>query len=220
MSLVPTAAASLLVLFGAAQELIVTNPQAKAPSSAPVAAPSPESAAITQATRAISAPDPTDDADVIPKGAPSDDYEFVAWCSGILSGHMELFGRVKPELDAISKRWNTLEQDEKDYAVQREEGRKAQALFTRAMRAAEAASPREITPRGQAAIAAGVGMWQQINSVDKTNQAYSWLNWGLPARCEKVATDLEQRSILAAAVLRESKGLAPVAPRAPALPRQ
>lgn len=233
MSLVPTAAASLLVLFGAAQELIITNPRvATPPPAAPAAsAPAPvlaptspavgtaEAAAITQATRAISAPDPTDDADVIPNGAPADDYEFVAWCSGILSGHMELFGRVKPELDAISKRWNTLEQDEKDYALQREEGRKAQALFTRSMRAAEAASPREITPRGQAAIAAGVGMWQQINSVDKTNQAYSWLNWGLPARCEKVATELEQRSILAAAVLRESKGLAPVAPRAPALPR-
>ena len=106
--------------LGAAQELITTNPQYRqAPPSAPVVAPkveaapapappaavapapSSDAAAITQATRAISAPDPTDDADVIPKGAPSDDYEFVAWCAGILSGHMELFGRVKPELDDL-----------------------------------------------------------------------------------------------------------------------
>jgi len=180
------------------------------------AAPTPAEAQIARAT---SAPDPTADADVIPKGAPADDYEFVAWCSGILSGHMELFGRVKPELDAISKRWNTLEQDEKDYLVQREEGRKAQARFARAMRAAEAAAPREITPRGQAAITAGVSMWQSINSVDKRDQAYSWLNWGLPARCEKIAASLEQKSILAAAVRRESGGVAPVTPTAPSLPR-
>jgi hypothetical protein len=165
------------------------------------------------------APDATADAEVLPRGAPSDDYEFVAWCSGILSGHMELFTRVKPELDVISKRWNTLEQDERDYALQREAGLKAQAMFARAMRAAEAASPREITPSGQAAIASGVGMWKDINTVDKTNQAYSWLNWGLPARCEKIAASLEQRSTLAAAARRQPAGLAPATPVAPPLPR-
>lgn len=184
-----------------------------------VPTPSLDAATVNQATRAIGAPDPTGDADVLPKGAPSDDYEFVAWCSGILSGHMELFTRVKPELDVISKRWNTLEQDEKDYAIQREAGLKAQAQFTRAMRAAEAASPREITLRGQSALASGVGMWKDINTVDKTNQAYSWLNWGLPARCEKTAASLEQRSTLAAAARRQTGGIAPATPTAPGLPR-
>ncbi len=62
-------------------------------------------------------------------------------------------------------------------------------------------------------------MWQSINSVDKRDQAYSWLNWGLPARCEKIAASLEQKSILAAAVRRESGGVAPVTPTAPSLPR-
>lgn len=201
-----------------AQELVVTNPAAKA---APKTTTTPPAAVSLgrDAERAVSAPDPTDDADIVPKGAPSDDYEFVGWCQGILSGHMELFGRVKPELDAISKRWNTLEQDEKDYVEQRAAGVKAQALFSRAMRVAEQAAPREIKPQGQIAISNGVAMWSQINNVDKQSQAYSWLNWGLPARCETIATQLEKRSTLAAAVMRKPTGAAQTAtPKAPALP--
>lgn len=166
-----------------AQEVIVTNPRAK---------PSTSTAATAAASK-----DPTTDSGIVPRGAPTDDYEFIGWCSGILSGHMDLFRRVKPELDLISKRWGTLAQDEKDYAEQRAAGKKAQALFTRSMRAAEAASPEDLQPRGQAAIASGVAMWSEIDTVDANNQAYSWLNWGLPARCEKVAGQLEARATLA-----------------------
>lgn len=200
-----------------AQELVVTQPAARpAPNPAPVAS----TALGRDAERAVAAPDPTDDADVVPKGAPSDDYEFVGWCQGILSGHMELFGRVKPELDVISKRWNTLDQDEKDYVQQRAAGVTAQGLFSRAMRAAESAAPREIRAQGQLAITDGVNMWNQINNVDKQSQAYSWLNWGLPARCERIATQLESRSTLAAAVMRNPTGAVPTAtPKAPGLPK-
>jgi hypothetical protein len=159
------------------------------------------------------------DEDRLPKGAPKDDYEFVGWCTGILSGHMELFTRVKPELDEISKRWNTVEQDAKDYAEQHKAGVEIQALFARAMRAAEAASPRDIRPAGQAAANAGVGMWSAINTVDKKNQAYSWLNWELPPRCERVAQELEQRSKLNAALLRRPTGVTAGAVVAPPLPK-
>jgi len=182
-----------------AQEVVVTNPRAK---------PAPASTSATAATTASK--DPTADAAIVPRGAPVDDYEFVGWCSGILTGHMDLFRRVKPELDAISKRWGTLAEDEKDYVEQRAAGQKAQALFAHAMRAAEAASSREIKPRGQAAIASGLAMWSEIDTVDATNQAYSWLNWGLPARCEKVAGQLEARATLAA-VTPTAPAVAPAA---------
>lgn len=193
------AVAAMLVLIGAPEQQIITG--------------------AGQTARSAQTADAALDPDALPKGAPADDYEFVAWCSGILSGHMELFGRVKPELDVISKRWNTLEQDQKDYAQQRQAGLQAQTVFARAMRAAEAASPREINSRGQTAITSGVNMWKDINAIDATNQAYSWLNWGLPARCEKIAASLEQRSTLAAATRRQTGGIAPATPTAPPLPR-
>lgn len=145
----------------------------------------------------------------LPAGAPSDDYEFVAWCYGVLGGHMDLFTEVKPELDAISKRWNTEKEDAKDYAAQRAAGRQDMKLFGDAMLAAEKANPQPIHERGVAAAARGRGMWTPAQFADKKLAAYSWMNWGLPERCEKVATRLKAHAALAAPALQANVDPAP-----------
>ena len=45
-------------------------------------------------------------------------------------------------------------------------------------------------------------MWAEFNTVDKTMQAYSWMNWELPEKCPKVAEALENKALLMAPALR------------------
>jgi hypothetical protein len=144
-----------------------------------------------------------------PKGAPHADYEFTAWCYGVLRQHMTLYNQVKPELTAISKRWDTVEEDDKDYADQLAAGRMYLAQFSRALELAEKASPRPINAQGAAAVEAGRKMWQEFDTVDKTMQAYSWMNWELPEKCPKVATALENKALLMAPALRANLPAAP-----------
>jgi hypothetical protein len=153
------------------------------------------------------APNPLNDP--VPAGAPSGDYEFVGWCAGALATHMQLYGQVKPELDAIAIRWDTVDEDAQAYAQQQLAGRQAMAEFERAMRAAEAASNSNIAPNGQVAIQSGSAMWSGIRQVSPRDQAYSWLNWELPPRCQAVATRLEQRSTLLGAALNNPTAAAP-----------
>jgi hypothetical protein len=141
-------------------------------------------------------------AEAWPRGAPHQDYEFTAWCYGVLRQHMELYNQVKPELQAISKRWQTEEEDAKSYADQLAAGRMYLTQFSRALEAAEKASPRPINAQGAAAIEQGRKMWAQFNTVDKTMQAYSWMNWELPDKCIKVAGALENKSLLMAPALK------------------
>ena len=141
-------------------------------------------------------------ADDYPTGAPRDDYEFTAWCYGVLRRHMELYDEVKPELEAISKRWKTEEEDRKSYAEQIAAGRDALAGFRRAITLAERASPQPINVRGAAAIEQGRQMWNQMGTVDKNWQAYSWMNWELPEKCMKVSAALEDKALLMAPALK------------------
>jgi hypothetical protein len=148
------------------------------------------------------------DADDLPPGAPRDDYEFVGWCAGALTGHMALYEQVQPTLKQISKRWGTEAADEKDYAAKQVVGRDLLEQFAEAMKAAERASTQTIAPRGQRAIAMGRDKWAAIATVDENARAYSWLNWGLPERCERVAAQLKTRATLMSAVLRDNSDAA------------
>ena len=38
-------------------------------------------------------------------GAPTDDYQFVAWCYGALSGYLDLHDEVMPEVTRIESTW-------------------------------------------------------------------------------------------------------------------
>lgn len=187
-----------------------TQAQPKATVPATTAAAPVVPAAAPQVARA----DPPEDD--TPRGAPKDDYLFVAWCEGVLATHMQLYARVKPELDAISLRWNTVEEDAKNYSEQQIAGREAIARFERAMRAAEAASPRNLIPDGRIAMQMGIDRWAELGTVDARNQAYSWMNWELPDRCSRIATQLEARSQMAAPLFRNNT--AAVAPPPPPTP--
>lgn len=161
----------------------------------PAAAPTPAITAVADAPKV----------DDWPKGAPHTDYEFVGWCYGVLRQHMEFYTQVRPELTAISKRWKTEEEDEKSYADQMAAGKSILAEMTRALEMTERASPRPIQTQGAAAIEQGRKMWAEFNTVDKTMQAYSWMNWELPEKCPKVAKTLENRSTLMAPALRANQ---------------
>jgi hypothetical protein len=143
-------------------------------------------------------------ADDLPAGAPRDDYEFVGWCAGVLTGHMALYEQVQPTLKQISQRWGTEKTDEVDYAAKQVAGRDLLEQFAEAMKAAERASTQTIAPRGARAIALGRDKWAAIATVDENARAYSWLNWGLPERCERVAGQLKSRATLMGAVLRDN----------------
>ena len=78
-------------------------------------------------------------------------------CYGALSGHMELYKIVKPELDKLP------DQDPKETAAldaeQLKAGQEYLALYKRAMEAAEKASPQPINARGGQAVKAGGNIW-------------------------------------------------------------
>jgi hypothetical protein len=148
-------------------------------------------------TSAARNPTIADEADPLPPGTPTDDYEFMGWCTGILSGHMELYTKVKPQLDVISKRWNSVDEDNKQEADQQVEGHKLLARFRGVMAKAEAQKP-SLGPSGQAAVKKGLDNWAKIDSVDAQTQAYSWMNFGLPIQCETKVTALEKSPIVIA----------------------
>jgi hypothetical protein len=195
-----------------ARNLILVLAAAATPA---LAQPKPAAVAPTPATAPAAAPT-APGKDDWPTGAPHTDYEFTAWCYGVLRQHMELYTQVKPELLAISKRWKTEEEDEKSYADQQAAGKMYLAQFAKAIEAAEKASPRPINTQGAAAIEQGRKMWSQFNTVDKTMQAYSWMNWELPEKCPKVAVALENRAMLMAPALRANQSSSNSAPPAKA----
>jgi hypothetical protein len=139
----------------------------------------------------------------IPASAPTDDYGFVAWCHGALSGHMALRPLVKDELDSLSPA--PANDDEK----QKEAGDEYLKLYSRAMTAAEKASPTVIKPRAQAASARGFGIWNAARSAEPRTRMWSYLMWELPPRCEIAAKRLVERSDLFAQALRTSPSAAP-----------
>lgn len=131
----------------------------------------------------------------LPAGAPTDDYEFMGWCTGILTGHMELYPKVKPQLDVISKRWNTVDEDNKQQAAQQIEGRALLARLRKVMATAEATKP-GLGATGQSAFQKGMDSWSGLDKVDKQAQAYSWMNFGFPVQCETRMAALEKTPIV------------------------
>jgi hypothetical protein len=110
--------------------------------------------------------DPARDAE-IPASAPVDDYGFVAWCHGALTGHMELHDRVRPELDKVSPGG--------DDTKMTEAGEEYLGLYARALKAAEKASPSNIHDRGAQADAAGYRIWAAARAAEPRTQMWSYL---------------------------------------------
>lgn len=178
-------------LFALALAAASDEPVATATSARP--APPPAAAPAT----------PARDAD-IPASAPVDDYGFVAWCHGALSGHMELHDRVKPELEKVSPGG-----DDTDMT---NAGRDYLTLYAKALKEAEKASASNIHDRGVEADAAGYRIWAAARAAEPRTQMWSYLMWELPPRCEIAAKRLEERSTLLGEALKSDAAPADPAP--------
>lgn len=157
-----------------------------------------------EAAEAIAAAPPEAAAETVeaafPPGAPRDPYGLVAWCYGALSAHKGLRDQVMPEVTRIETAFrrpgSSLEDDLKVYDELDELSAQNLALFSRAMEAAEKASPRPINAHGADAIRRGRITWSRADDLPKARLAQEWMSWTLPARCEATATVLEERAAL------------------------
>jgi hypothetical protein len=136
----------------------------------------------------------------VPSGAPSDDYQFVAWCYGLLGGYLELHDEVMPEVTRIESTWrrpgSNLADDLKVYAHQQEQGRKDLARFKAALTAAEKASLKPINTIGAQALQRGHAVWSHGPEITKARLAQEWMSWTLPKRCITTADTLKTRATL------------------------
>ena len=131
-----------------------------------------------------------------PSGAPADDFAFVNWCKGALSGHMALMASVQPELVSLEHAGKETTDDARLDQEQMAAGREYLELYTRAIEAAEKAGGGDLHARGAAAQAQGDRIWSAARATDARTRMWSWLMWELPARCEIAARKLETRSSL------------------------
>lgn len=154
-----------------------------------------------------------------PVTPPSDDYGYVGWCYGAMSGYVELYDRAMPEVTRIERAWPTPSTEEnirEVYPAQRDEAKRNLVLFAKAMEAAEKASPTPLQDQGAAAIRRGRGVWTGAGNVPKAQLAQFWMSWSPPAKCEETARTLEARSNLFGQALSfNAPGAAPVAPPPP-----
>ena len=175
---------------------------------------------------------PASDTSDIPHGAPKDDYGFVAWCRGALSGHINLYPSVKGELEQLAIDAETMSESkmkteaeiakskaywvkELKHRAESDEimlaaGRDYLKLYTEALNAAEAASATNLKTYGEQQRDAGLRLWLAARGADARQRAEVWASWELPARCEHAANRLRDRSLLLAGVMKPQ---APDAPR-------
>lgn len=109
----------------------------------------------------------------LPPNAPTDDYSFLAYCDGLISGHIQLGETLGANADEELMRLGRLEQ--RDFASARVAGQAR-------MSAAETAS-------ATAAYEAAMTRWQPYltnGDADARQEAFD-LFFGLPGRCEHAA---------------------------------
>ena len=135
-----------------------------------------------------------------PTGAPSEDYPFVAWCYGVLSGYLELHDEVMPEVTRIESEFRRpgakLSDDLKVYADQQRAGQADLKRFRAALTAAEKASLKPINVVGAQALQRGRSVWTHGPDVSKAQIAQEWMSWTLPKRCTTTAVMMEKRAKL------------------------
>lgn len=182
---------------------------------------------------------PAEDTSDIPNGAPTDDYGFVSWCRGALSGHMQLYPSVKDELHQVElekaakedaryttdaqrdaakvRRAKEATEDAKLDGEQLDAGKMYLKLYSDALDAAEAASAANLHERGVETQDAGYRIWSAARGAEPRTRMWSWIMWELPARCETAAKRLKDRSLLLGGALKgrvEARADAPATPEA------
>lgn len=133
------------------------------------------------------------EAEYTPPGAPEDDYAFVGWCHGVLSGHRDL----------AKKLGAALLKDDKDRELEADLetiGAEYLDTYQQALLTAEMSRPRAATERAMKAREDGYARWapalyaadhggkdQQGKAVDAEG---SYVAWSLPGRCEHASKRL------------------------------
>jgi hypothetical protein len=133
--------------------------------------------------------------DVIPDGAPTDDYEFVAWCHGALAGQVELDPIVEKDMDSIEGKEKAAKRKAGDAEIAKEHKRYL-ALYEKALLAAEKASPVAIHDKGVDAELQGYKIWGATRNKAPIWRMVDWGNWEVPPHCEKAAKRLYDRASL------------------------
>lgn len=124
----------------------------------------------------------------VPQGAPSDDYELVAWCQGALRGHIELAEAIKDVLPV----------DQGQQAL----GREYLQRYETALAAAPAAKASDGLLRATNARTAGYRRWAPaLTATDRETAKFAYLGWQLPGRCDIAAERLTKTGDLLGAAL-------------------
>lgn len=121
-------------------------------------------------------------AEYTPEGAPRDDYNFVAWCHGVLSGHMALAERIQPVLPL----------DE----VQQKIGKAYLKGYEEALAAGRATRSAAELDAADAIRAAARANWNTAMKADIQLGSDTYLAWQLPGRCEHAAKRVAGRTDL------------------------
>jgi len=146
--------------------------------------------------------------DVIPDGAPTDDYEFVAWCHGALAGQVELDPIVEKDMDSIEGKAKAAQRRAGDQEIARQH-KIYLALYEKALAAAEKASPVAIHDKGVEAELKGYRIWGPTRNKPPIWRMVDWGNWEVPPHCQKAAQRLYDRSTLFGAALKTEASDAP-----------
>ncbi|AYV49056.1 hypothetical protein CFHF_14330 [Caulobacter flavus] len=149
---------------------------------------------------------------------PTDEYGYIAWCYGALSGYVDLYDKVMPEVTRIEKAFpgpDGAAAALKEYPAMRIQARSDLKVYASSITAAEKASPRPISEYGAAAMKKGRSIWGGSEAVDKARLAQVWMSWSPPGDCETRAKTLETKSnLLGQALNYNVKSAVPVEPQA------
>ncbi|PLR28454.1 hypothetical protein SGCZBJ_03145 [Caulobacter zeae] len=153
---------------------------------------------------------------------PSDEYGYIAWCYGALSGYVDLYDKVMPEVTRIEKAFpgpDGAAAALKEYPAMRIQARTDLKAYASAITAAEKASPRPISEYGAGAMKKGRSIWGGSEAIDKARLAQVWMSWSPPGDCETRAKTLETKSnLLGQALNYNVKSALPVEPEAAPAP--
>lgn len=135
-------------------------------------------AAPAAAAPAARAPQPGE-ADYTPDGAPRDDYNFTAWCRGVLEGHMALAEHVQ----------SVLPLDE----VQQKVGNAYLKGYDEALRIGKRTRSEAEVDAAEAVRFAARANWNTAMQSPLQLGADTYLAWQLPGRCEHAAKRVAKR---------------------------
>ena len=135
--------------------------------------------------------------DPFPSGAPTDDYGFMAWCYGALSGHVALYDTTLPEVRRIEAEFpepgRTIDQVMADYDAQHHRGQELLESYSRVLDVEEAQGKTRGRHRATS-IARGADVWKGSDTSNPRALAQLWMSWALPGRCQATAARLDPRA--------------------------